>query len=73
MKNYKFSIGSGILWTAGIGLMCVGLDAILALWVSVVGNLLLLSGFTVATSTVGIIGLLFVVLTTVLYSFSKED
>lgn len=69
MKKYKFSLSNGILWTAGLGLMCVGLDAILALWISVMGSLLVLLGVAVSASTLGLIGLLVVVLTIMLYSF----
>lgn len=73
MSKYKFSLSNGILWTAGLGLMCVGLDAILALWISVMGSLLILLGVAISASTLGLIGLLMVVLTIVLYSFTKEE
>ena len=73
MKKYKFDLWNGLMWTVGIGLGCVGLDAILALYVSLVGGLLLSAGVAVSAPIVLMIGILLVLLTAVLYSFSKEN
>lgn len=73
MSKYKFDLSRGILLTAAMGLMCVGLDAILALWISVIGGVLLWAGISVTTTVLGLVGLAVVLLMIIGYSFTKEE
>lgn len=73
MSKYKFDLSRGILLTAAMGLMCVGLDAILALWISVIGGVLLWIGVSVTTTALGLVGLVVVLLMIIGYSFTKEE